>query len=530
MSVIMPAHNAMPYLHKGLSSVTRQTIGVRNLELIAIDDGSTDGSGDALDAFAAQHPGLVQVHHQEASGTPSAPRNRGIDLARGEYVFFLDADDYLADRGLERMVAMAEAHDSDVVLGKVVGHGGRGAPRSMFHHDQPRADLYTSRVYWTLGPWKLFRRSLLEDHHVRFPLDRRTGEDQVFTFLAYYHARNISVVAGHDCYHIVQRDDGGNLTSGGMKPPAHAEFNRQTTLELMTDLVGTTVPAGPGRDHLMKRHWEVEGANELARLLRMRTPEEQQRHFEKLRDLLERWYTPGTAATLHPDLRLAYHLILTAGLDDVLEARRRKDDMDLTGAAGRLWAALPGRGPDALAKGDTTTGPWVEVTDGVPVMQWLDEAAARGTRLHLRGTGRLDGVPSDRLTLHLELAHTGTGETHRVPAPHEDGKFTAEFDLCDAVGPLDDADGVWEVRLNVAVGGYETTVPYGVRLGGPMRRYRRLRVHLMPRWRGRFGRVRAELGFGPDGALQLRCGDRAVPVLRGIARRLRATGESPHHV
>jgi CDP-glycerol glycerophosphotransferase len=528
VSIVMPVHNALPYLHEGLRSVLRQSIGAEALELIAVDDGSTDGSGEVLDAFAAAHPGLVQVHHQEASGTPSVPRNRGLELARGEYVFFLDADDYLGDRGLERMVAMAEANSSDVVLGKVVGHGGRGAPRSMFHQDQPRADLYTSRVYWTLGPWKLFRRSLLEDHKIRFPADRRSGEDQIFTFLAYFHARNISVVASYDCYHIVQRDDGGNLTSGGMKLPAHAEFNWQTTLELMLDLVGNTVPAGPGRDHLMKRHWEVEGVNELARLQRLRDPEERRRHFAKLRDLLERWYTPGTATTLHADLRLAYHLILTGTLGEVLEARSRKDDMDLVGRDGRLWAALPGRGADAIAEGDTEPGPWIEVTDGVTVLQWLDDAASHGNVLRLRGTGRLDGIPSDRLTLHVELAHRDTGEVRRFPAPHEDGRFTADIDLRDAIGPLADAEGVWAVRLAVGVDGFETAVPYGVRLGGPMRRYRRVRVHLLPRWRDRYGRTRAELAFGDDGALELRCGEAALPIMRSLMQRRRAESEHAH--
>lgn len=269
----------------------------------------------------------------------------------------------------------------------------------------------------------------------------------------------------------------------------------------------------------MKRHWEVEGVNELARLLRLRDPEERQGHFEKLRGLLERWYTPAIASRLHADLRLAYHLILHSDVEEVLEARRRKDELDLAGADGRLWVALPGHGPDALAKGDTQSGPWVEVTGGIPVLQWLDDAAARGTALHLRGTARLDGIPSERLTLHVELARPGTGEVHRIPAPHTDGKFTVDADLAGLIGPLDQAEGVWQVRIAISVGGYETTVPYGVRLGGPMRRYRRVRVHLMPRWRDRFGRVRAELGFGADGALELRCGRRARSVLVGLVQR-----------
>jgi CDP-glycerol glycerophosphotransferase len=511
VSIVIPVHNAMPYLLKGLDSVLAQTIGADRLEVIAVDDGSTDGGGEALDAFAAAHPDFVQVHHQEASGTPSVPRNRGIELARGKYVFFLDADDYLGVEALERMVAMAEENESDVVLGRGAGHGGRGAPRSMFHEDQPRADLYSSRVYWTLGPCKLFRRSLLEDHKIRFPADRRTGEDQIFTFLAYFHARNISVVAGYDCYHTVQRDDGGNLTNGGMSIPKDAHFSSQTTLELILDLVGRTVPAGPGRDHLMKRHWEVEGVNELARL-RLRKPEERQRRFEKLRELLERWYTPGTAATLAPGLRLAYHLAALGDLEGAMTAHDRKDEIELVGRPGAVWAALPGRGAEAGPQ----PGPWIEVTDAVEPLNWLDGAAADGPLLRIAGTARLRPIPSERIELHLDFKQRGTDVVRRFDLDHEDGKFTFALDVRTAFGPMATAKGVWDVMIAVSIGDYELAVPFGRRLGGPLRGKR---PHA--RWHDRFGRAYAELRLPAGKGLELEIGRRRpapVASLRLLAR------------
>jgi CDP-glycerol glycerophosphotransferase len=524
VSIVIPVRNAMPYLLKGLDSVLAQTIGVDRLEVIAIDDGSTDESGEVLDAFAAAHPGLVQVHHQEASGTPSVPRNRGLELARGEYVFFLDADDYLGVEALERMVAMAEANGSDIVLGRGAGHGGRGAPRSMFQEDQPRADLYSSRVYWTLGPCKLFRRSLLDDHKIRFPADRRTGEDQVFTFLAYFHARNISVVASYDCYHTVQRDDGGNLTSGGMTIPKDAHFNPQTTLELMLDLVGRTVPPGPGRDHLMKRHWEVEGVNELARLRQLRDPE-QGRRFAKLRDLLERWYTPGTATTLAPGLRLAYHLAALGDLEGAMTANDRKDEIELVGRHGAVWAALPGRGAEAGPQ----PGPWVAVTDAVEPLNWLDGAAADGPLLRIVGTARLRPIPSERIELHLDFKQRRTGVVRRFDLDHADGKFTFTLDMRTSFGPKATAKGVWDVWITVSIGDYELTVPFGRRLGGPLRG---TRPHA--RWRDRFGKVYAELRLPAGKGLELQLGRLEGPAaasLRRLGRRLvralRGPGDGP---
>jgi CDP-glycerol glycerophosphotransferase len=216
VSVVMPVHNAMPYLLKGLQSVVDQTIGAERIELVAVDDGSTDESGDALDAFAADHPELVTAVHQEASGGLGAPRNRGLDLARGEYVFFLDADDHLGAEALERMVATADEQGSDVVLGRMAGANGRGVPESMFKRAQLATDAFHSRAFWTLDPCKLFRRSLIERLGLRFEPGVHTGEDLPFTVAAYPTASNISILADY-CY-VVKRD-GRNATAGVWADP-----------------------------------------------------------------------------------------------------------------------------------------------------------------------------------------------------------------------------------------------------------------------------------------------------------------------
>src|SRR5437763_445605 len=100
VSVIIPVYNAMPYLLTCLSSVLEQTIGRDELEVLAVDDGSTDDSVGQLRLLAAGWPGL-RVFRQSHSGGPSRPRNLGLARANGRYVFFLDADDYLAPQALQ---------------------------------------------------------------------------------------------------------------------------------------------------------------------------------------------------------------------------------------------------------------------------------------------------------------------------------------------------------------------------------------------------------------------------------------------
>jgi glycosyltransferase involved in cell wall biosynthesis len=102
VTVVVLVFNTMPYLTATLDSLVRQTLitrdgGSHRLEVVAVDDGSTDGSGAELDRYAEQHPGLFTVIHEVNSGGPASPCNVGLEHAHGRYVFFLGADDYLGD-------------------------------------------------------------------------------------------------------------------------------------------------------------------------------------------------------------------------------------------------------------------------------------------------------------------------------------------------------------------------------------------------------------------------------------------------
>ncbi|WP_345600457.1 glycosyltransferase family A protein, partial [Thermocatellispora tengchongensis] len=112
VSVVVPVHNAMPYLAELLESLEQQDMDRRLYEVIAVDDGSTDSGGRVLEAFAARNPN-ARVIHQPNSGWPGKPRNVGLAASRAEYVFFCDADDYLGPEALPRMVDYAQEHDVD---------------------------------------------------------------------------------------------------------------------------------------------------------------------------------------------------------------------------------------------------------------------------------------------------------------------------------------------------------------------------------------------------------------------------------
>ncbi|WP_051966012.1 glycosyltransferase family 2 protein [Kitasatospora mediocidica] len=215
VTVVLAVYNAMPYLTACLESLAGQSIRRRpggGLEVVAVDDGSTDGGGAELCAFAARHPGLVRVVHQPNSGGPAAPGNRALELARGRYVFFLGADDWLGEHALERLVALADRAESDVVLGRMVGVGGRQVPQGIFEANRDRITFTDSALAWALSDTKLFRRELIERHGLRKREDLPAYSDQPFTLEACLRSRRISVLADYDCYYAVLREDHGNVT------------------------------------------------------------------------------------------------------------------------------------------------------------------------------------------------------------------------------------------------------------------------------------------------------------------------------
>ncbi|MEU9042760.1 MULTISPECIES: glycosyltransferase family 2 protein [unclassified Kitasatospora] len=212
VTVVVAVYNTIPYLTACLDSLVGQSLAPGRLEVVAVDDGSTDGGGELLEEYAARHPGLFRVVHQPNSGGPAGPTNRGLALARGRYVLFLGADDWLGEEALERLVAAADAWGSDVVVPKQVGVNGRLVPQGLFHADAESVGFADSALAWALGDTKLFRLDLLRRHGLRRDEELKVFSDQPFTLEACLRARRVSVLADYDCYFLVLREDLGNLT------------------------------------------------------------------------------------------------------------------------------------------------------------------------------------------------------------------------------------------------------------------------------------------------------------------------------
>ena len=138
VSVIVPVYNAELYLDKCVRSVLAQTID--SLEIILVDDGSTDQSGSMCDAYAAQDV-RVRVLHLE-NGGPARARNHGIELAQGTYIGFVDSDDYIDLTMYEKLNRAAKDYEADLVIsgftfvgGNTFGEEGAIEPKEYFRQD-----------------------------------------------------------------------------------------------------------------------------------------------------------------------------------------------------------------------------------------------------------------------------------------------------------------------------------------------------------------------------------------------------------
>lgn len=203
VSVILIGYNDADRLRVALQSIQEQSHA--SIEIIAIDDHSTDNSLEILKAAAQADPRIRVDQLSQNSGGCSAPRNRGLELAQGDYVMFCDSDDTLDRHACRNLLRAARSMNADLVVGAAERH----------ITDSEKSDKTEVKIWWpklhsttrvvsdlkqcpellydTITANKIFRREFLREHHIDFPRDL-LFEDQLFTLKAYRAAERIGVI------------------------------------------------------------------------------------------------------------------------------------------------------------------------------------------------------------------------------------------------------------------------------------------------------------------------------------------------
>ncbi|MEO3872567.1 glycosyltransferase family A protein [Nonomuraea sp. B12E4] len=444
VSVIVNVHNPGGADDACMRSALEQTMPADDYEVIFVDDGSTNGIADRLDAIATVRDNARAVHLPH-TGSAARARNVGLAAAAGEYVYFLDQGDRLERDALELMYERAVETDADVLVGRLIRDF--GPPMTAFERSVARADILRDRLLTVLVPQQLYRRAFLEVYELGFAVPGGRLAEQAFVLRAYLRAKVIAVLAEHVCCHLGERP-------GAEEPRAMAK-----ELRSLLDDIDTFVGEGRQRDRIYS-HWLRSAV--LRPLVTSKFAEssvDRGPHFRVVQKLVSERFPERLDRYLPVQLRVVAAYVREGRLDQIVllsnSTRRAGLRADLTEVS---WDA------DVLVLGLT-----VEVMsgDGTP-----DHYRVEGDRLHWIPPRSIDtkslaeGVTDvteavDRARIELYVRHAETGVIHFLPLTQRvertvDGcrarvqiKAESRVDVATVAlgGPL--KPGQWEVHVRM---------------------------------------------------------------------------------
>lgn len=213
-SIIIPVYNVANYLDKAIESVLSQNISADMYEIILVDDGSTDASGDKCNQWENRFPTLIKVIHKKNAGLGFA-RNSGLEVASGEYIIFLDSDDYwIDDDALRKFEIKIKEENPDVVVFKNCIYdeltGTFKEPKKDRESEIALEDAIKLE-YFDFSAWnKAVKRSLLVDNNIAFK--KGISEDMLWSYKILLYSKKISFCLEKSVY-AYRKGRTGSLTA-----------------------------------------------------------------------------------------------------------------------------------------------------------------------------------------------------------------------------------------------------------------------------------------------------------------------------
>lgn len=227
VSVIMPIYNVDKYLDRSIDSLLRQTL--EDIEIILIDDGSTDHSKEIIKKYQQLYPDKINARFIKNSGAAHA-RNIGLELAQGEYIGFVDSDDYVDRTMFEKLYQLAKSDQADITTCgyyridyKDIQRRDIAAHKCFGKNVFQAPDLLINNVPYIWN--KLFKRSLIESTGIKFEENLHIFEDLVFTFKLFLKANRISRVNEALYSYIFSRSDSLTFTFSSKRFDLFAAFD-----------------------------------------------------------------------------------------------------------------------------------------------------------------------------------------------------------------------------------------------------------------------------------------------------------------
>lgn len=183
VSIIVPAYNAEGSIAKCITSIIHQTY--KNIEIIVVDDGSQDSTASIIDGLAKKHKN-IKCFHQVNSGVSKA-RNIGLNNTQGEYVYFVDADDFLEKDTLMKLVKLSKITDVDLIASEIVDKYGTSKTRGIYIKKNNfvalnKKSIAENMFYIRMGSavGKLYKKSIIANNQLKFQENISLAEDLIF--------------------------------------------------------------------------------------------------------------------------------------------------------------------------------------------------------------------------------------------------------------------------------------------------------------------------------------------------------------
>ena len=466
VSVVVIGYNDREHLPTAVRSVQEQTL--RHLEVIVVDDCSTDGSAEAADEIAREDPRVRVVRLPENSGGCSRPRNVGLDLARAPYVMFLDSDDVYDRHACKNLLLTAERTGADVVAGQVkrllVSEGKEGGwvkrlyrRRAVYRGIRENPELF----FDPLSTNKLYRREFLDRNGIRFP-EGVHYEDSLFSTQVYCQAEVIAVVPNVVyLWRVVQAEEAEDLSITQRRFEIENFRDRIAVHRMMDEFLREHGAAD------LKVAKDVKFIRHDLRLYLSDLPHRDESYQRAMMQMAADYLATVSEATLEQCRvveRICVHMIRRLDLEETL---RTIDYLKFGFKLSTSLVERDGRVYWTEKYLDTAEGrAALDVTDlglhrlpfgKLPLHNEVVSATAGRGRLTLRGRVRnqLGRIPPDAdLALSVSVKNRSGGKRRRAPVStwSHDGEhihYTADLDLRQVVGPLDRPEPYWDIRLEV---------------------------------------------------------------------------------
>jgi len=198
VSIIIPVYNTEQYLANCVDSVLQQH-GV-SLEIVLVDDGSTDSSPSICDRYAEEHDNITAIHIQNSG--PATAKNKGLKLAKGNYIALTDSDDKMEPQMLCKMVTAGYTHNADIICCNYkqvdeqgnISHLNSTNQQYVLNHEEGLIHFFSKDKIYSQCWTKLYKRQMLQDHHIENDPGLRTDEDFIFNIRTFVRAQTTVIV------------------------------------------------------------------------------------------------------------------------------------------------------------------------------------------------------------------------------------------------------------------------------------------------------------------------------------------------